>query len=165
MATKSIYKLDNERITSDSIVHEESNEYINLKEYLNKFKTEIENSTKYQPGDTLEILNASMDFVGCVTGSAKGLHFTIFTQKKLDNINNVQVDILKANTRISGGGYLDNKSYVSGGYDYKELYSCTATVKSSNSIKIIVEKSSSFTNTTNNIPVTVSIEDIKLIFS
>ena len=36
MATKQIYKLDNERISSDSIAHQKSgNEYINLKEYLN----------------------------------------------------------------------------------------------------------------------------------
>ena len=165
MATKLIYKLDNERITSDSIVHKESNECINLKEYLNKFKNDIENSMKYKPGDTFEALNTSMDFAGCVTGSAKGLHFTIFTPKNLDNIENVQVDILKANTRISGGGYLDNKSFVAGGYDYKSLYSCTAAVRSSNSIKLIIEKSSSFSNTTNNIPVTVSVEDIKLSFS
>lgn len=35
MATKSIYKLDNERITSDSIVHQcEDESYKNLKEYL-----------------------------------------------------------------------------------------------------------------------------------
>ena len=35
MATKSIYKLDNERITSDSIVHQlEDDSYKNLKEYL-----------------------------------------------------------------------------------------------------------------------------------
>ena len=35
MATKSIYKLDNERITSDSIVHQlEDGSYKNLKEYL-----------------------------------------------------------------------------------------------------------------------------------
>lgn len=36
MATKSIYKLDNERITSDSIVHKKNNgEYKNLKTILN----------------------------------------------------------------------------------------------------------------------------------
>ena len=36
MAIKSIYKLKDERITSDSIVHEKSNKYINLKKYLDE---------------------------------------------------------------------------------------------------------------------------------
>ena len=41
MATKTIYKLDNERISSDSIVHEEkAGEYKNLKAILNEMKNQ-----------------------------------------------------------------------------------------------------------------------------
>lgn len=54
MAIKSIYKLNNERIASDSIVHELNDEHINLKSYLNSIYESGSNSNgsyiKYNDG-------------------------------------------------------------------------------------------------------------------
>ncbi len=41
MAIKTIYKLNNERITSDSIVHQDEENYQNLKTYLNSLKIKV----------------------------------------------------------------------------------------------------------------------------
>ena len=119
----------------------------------------------YKSGDTLELTNVDIFLAGTVTGSTKNLYFSFVPPKRLTNISSITIDTLKANTRISGGGYLDNKAFVDGGVDYKTTYTCTADVMSDNSIRFTVTKSSAFTNTTNNIPVTVTIANLKLTFN
>lgn len=119
----------------------------------------------YKPGDTLEYTNVEVILCGQVSNATKNLYFCLFTPKMLNNISTVTINILKANTRISGGGYLDNKAFISGGYDYKSLYTCSATKMTDNCIWFNVGKSSAFSNTTNNIPVSVVIHNLKLTFN
>lgn len=119
----------------------------------------------YKPGDTLEYTNVEVILCGQVSNATKNLYFCLFTPKMLNNISTVTINILKANTRISGGGYLDGKSFTSGGYDYKSLYNCSATKMTDNCIWFNVGKSSAFSNTTNNIPASVTIHNLKLTFN
>lgn len=119
----------------------------------------------YKKGDVLEITGSELNLIGCVTGSTKGLRFSLCTPKLLNNISSVTVEVLKANTRLSSGGYLDNKAFTAGGYDYVSLYTCTASVSSDNYVMLVAEKSTAFSNTTNNTPVCVTVHSIKLIFN
>lgn len=119
----------------------------------------------YKSGDTLEVLNKNINVSGFVTDRTKALTFSLVTPKRLNNIQSVTINTLKCNTRISGGGYLDNKAYVSGGADYKSLYNCSASISSENYIEFIVQKSTAYSNTTNNIPVAISIANLKLTFN
>lgn len=119
----------------------------------------------YKKGDVLEITGSELNLIGCVTGSTKGLRFSLCTPKLLNNISSVTVEVLKANTRLSSGGYLDNKAFTAGGYDYVSLYTCTASVSSDNYVMLVAEKSSAFSGTTNNTPVCVTVHSIKLIFN
>ncbi len=125
----------------------------------------VDENIYYKKGDVLEITGSELNLIGCVTGSTKGLRFSLCTPKLLNNISSITVEVLKANTRISGGGYLDGKAFTSGGYDYVSLYTCSASVSSDNYVLLVAEKSSAFSGTTNNIPVCVTVHSIKLIFN
>lgn len=165
MAIKSIYKLMNERITSDSIVHKESKEYINLKEYLKKFKTEIENFTKYQPGDTYEN-DFYLPINGHITNASKNVVATLVLPKRLDNIKSITCNKLVCEAR-GIKGYLNSQAgYVN--YVDKSGYTVSCRKNSNCSVEIRIAKSTAFTNVDNNTPITLALGenkgDIKLTF-
>lgn len=129
-----------------------------------KITLKNKNEFFYEDGDTLEITN-DVNLAGTVTGSTKALYFSITTPKRLDNVTSVTINTLKANTRISGSGYLDGGAFVNGGKDYLAAYTCVATISSENYINFTITKSSAFTNTENNIPVTTILANLKLTFN
>lgn len=91
---------------------------------------------------------------GYITGSTQTVGFTIITPKRLDNITTITFDNLELALRgISG--YLNSQS---GTVNYKSAsgYTYTAIITGKNTITINLQKSSAFTNVTNNTPVVVS---------
>lgn len=157
MAIKSIYKLKDERITSDSIVHKKSNEYINLKKYLDNLENGIEDKFNYQKGDTYIISDRSYITVGGSLTAAKGqIRFGIFVPKKLTLISKITISLAKITVRNTSGTYI---------LDYVDVTnSITASKSGDNAIYLSYAPGSTMSGT-NNTPVSVEIGALTLTFN
>lgn len=157
MATKSIYKLNSERITSDSIVHQcEDESYINLKTYLDNLENDIEEKLNYQKGDTYTIKDRSYVTVGGSLTAGKGqIRFGIFVPKKLTNISKITVNSAKITVRNTSGSYI---------LDYVDVTNNVSASKSGdNAIYLSYGESNMSGN--NNTPVSVEIGALILTFN
>lgn len=163
MANKNIYKLTSERITSDSIVHEDNNNYVNLKTYLEARKKETQQNY-YQINDTFTNAEAIILY-GYVTSGTTAVRLSFPVPKKLDNITSIIVQSFKGELR-GGKGYLNNQS---GDVEYVNKSGYTLNLYKSNGCNIYVtlDKNSAFTNVDNNTPVMFTIypRNLKLKFS
>lgn len=156
MATKSIYKLNSERITSDSIVHKKVNDYINLKTYLDNLENDIEEKLNYQKGDTYTIEDRSFVTVGGSLTAGKGqIRFGIFVPKKLTNISKITVSSAKLTVRNTSGSYI---------LDYVDVTNNVSAKKSGDNA-IYLSYGSSNMSGTNNTPVSVEIGALILTFN
>lgn len=141
------YSTDGLNFTSDGIwiIYRDANGKV----ALNKSTTDI----YYQDGDTQSLSNLVAS--GLITTSTKDVYLYIEFPKRLDNINTITCTSLNASARgISG--YLNS---TSGSYNYTndtENYTITINKTSSascNSIRLVLSKSTAWTNVTNNTPV------------
>lgn len=156
MATKSIYKLNSERITSDSIVHKKVNDYINLKTYLDNLENDMEKKLNYQKGDIYTIKDRSYVTVGGSLTAGKGqIRFGIFVPKKLTNISKITVNSAKITVRNTSGSYI---------LDYIDVTNNVSASKSGDNA-IYLSYGSSNMSGTNNTPVSVEIGALILTFS
>lgn len=157
MATKSIYKLNSERITSDSIVHQlEDESYINLKTYLDNLENDIEEKLNYQKGDIYTIKDRSYVTVGGSLTTGKGqIRFGIFVPKKLTNISKITVNSAKITVRNTSGSYI---------LDYDDVTNNVSASKSGDNA-IYLSYGSSNMSGTNNTPVSVEIGALILTFN
>lgn len=156
MATKSIYKLNSERITSDSIVHKKVNDYINLKTYLDNLENDMEKKLNYQKGDIYTIKDRSYVTVGGSLTAGKGqIRFGIFVPKKLTNISKITVNLAKITVRNTSGSYI---------LDYIDVTNNVSASKSGDNA-IYLSYGSSNMSGTNNTPVSVEIGALILTFS
>lgn len=156
MATKSIFKLNSERITSDSIVHKKVNDYINLKTYLDNLENDIEEKLNYQKGDTYTIKDRSYVTVGGSLTAGKGqIRFGIFVPKKLTNISKITVNSAKITVRNTSGSYI---------LDYVDVTSNVSASKSGDNA-IYLSYGSSNMSGINNTPVSVEIGALILTFN
>lgn len=156
MATKSIYKLNSERITSDSIVHKKVNNYINLKTYLDNLENDMEEKLNYQKGDTYTIKDRSYVTVGGSLTAGKGqIRFGIFVPKKLTNISKITVNSAKITVRNTSGSYI---------LDYVDVTNNVSASKSGDNA-IYLSYGSSNMSGTNNTPVSVEIGALILTFN
>lgn len=156
MAVKSIYKLNSERITSDSIVHKKVNDYINLKKYLDNLENDIEEKLNYQKGDTYTIKDRSYVTVGGSLTAGKGqIRFGIFVPKKLTNISKITVNSAKITVRNTSGSYI---------LDYDDVTNNVSASKSGDNV-IYLSYGSSNMSGTNNTPVSVEIGALILTFN
>lgn len=104
----------------------------------------------YKSGDTLSITSYT-DLNGFITSSATSVSFSLYTPKNLANITSITVTSFTGTLRgISG--YL-NKQTTAKNWLSDSNYTITATKMSDNMIRIVCDKSSAFTNVTNNTPV------------
>lgn len=157
MATKSICKLNSERITSDSIVHKKANNYINLKTYLDNLENDIKEKLNYQKGDTYTIKDRSYVTVGGSLTAGKGqIRFGIFVPKKLTNISNITVTSAKITVRNTSGEYI---------LDYIDVTNKVSASKSGDNAIHLSYASGSTMSGTNNTPVSVEIGALILTFN
>lgn len=107
-------------------------------------------TTHYVAGDTLSITSYT-DLNGFITSSATSVSFSLYTPKNLANITSITVTSFTGTLRgISG--YLNNQTTAKNWLSDSN-YTITATKMSDNMIRIVCDKSSAFTNVTNNTPV------------
>lgn len=109
----------------------------------------------YENGEIYQINNSYINVGGCITSGQKQLRFAIFTPKLLTNISSIVVDNAKLTVRHVGGGYL---------LDAQDVTSRLEAHKAGHNVIYLVYVSSSAINTTNNTPVAVEINDLKLTF-
>ena len=106
--------------------------------------------THYVAGDTLSITSYT-DLNGFITSSTTSVSFSLYTPKNLANITSITVTAFTGTLRgISG--YLNNQTTAKNWLSDSN-YTITATKMSDNMIRIVCDKSSAFTNVTNNTPV------------
>lgn len=157
MATKSIYKLNSERITSDSIVHKKVNDYINLKTYLDNLENDMEEKLNYQKGDIYTIKDRSYVTVGGSLTAGKGqIRFGIFVPKKLTNISKITVNSAKITVRNTAGEYI---------LDYVDVTNKVSASKSGDNAIHLSYASGSTMSGTNNTPISVEIGALILTFN
>lgn len=110
----------------------------------------------YKPGDTYKINDSFINVGGCITSAQKQLRFTIFTPKLLTNISSIVANNAKLTVRHIGGGYL---------LDAQDVTSRLKAYKAGDNTIYLVYASSSAISTTNNTPVAVEINNLKLTFN
>ena len=160
MAVKSIYKLNDQRITSDSIVHKSNGTYTNLEKYL----LALDSASKYKPGETF-VNDDALILNGYVTSGSTAIRLSFPTSKRLDDISNISCQSFKGEMR-GIKGYLNSQS---GDVEYVNKSGYTLNLyKSNNScIYVALDKNSAFTNVDNNTPVAFVIYpgNLKITFS
>ncbi len=142
---------------ANKVTDDDMNEIKNVvnANYLEE-KSDIAN-LYYEPGDEIEIGGVSATELhvtnGYISSSTQSVFVTLNTPKRLDNINSIAVNNLNVEAR-GVQGYLNS---TSGYIEYTELsdYTITAWVSSPKSITLRLQKSSAFTNATNNTPVSL----------
>lgn len=111
----------------------------------------------YEMGDVIEIGGVSATELhivnGYISSSTQSVFVTLTTPKRLDNISSIAVNNLNVEAR-GIQGYLNSTSgYIE--YVGSSDYTVTAWISSPNSISLRLQKSSAFTNATNNTPVSL----------
>ena len=113
-------------------------------------------SNHYSSGDTYEI-NGYAALPGLLTGSAKSIHFTIFTPKDLSDISSITINSYNLDIRHPNGGYIATAlTSVSG--------TIQALKRSPNIVDITITLNTA-TSFTNNTPVSVAVNSLKLTFN
>lgn len=109
----------------------------------------------YENEDTYQINDLFANVGGCITSGQKQLRFAIFTPKLLTNISSIVVNNAKLTVRHVGGGYL---------LDAQDVTSRLEAYKAGDNTIFLVYVSSGAMSATNNTPVAVEINNLKLTF-
>ena len=111
--------------------------------------TAINNAIYYRNGEGF----VNYDYVnitGYVTGSGKQMQYTLFTPKRLDNINSITVN--KFSCIFRGiAGYVNGNSYID--YAATSGYTVSALKAGQNMITIVIYATNAYTSVNNNTPV------------
>ena len=113
---------------------------------------------KYSTGDIVELggTDGIVNYVtnGYISSGTKNLYLTITLSKNLDNITTISVNNFDVEAR-GANGYLNNQNgHIE--YTTQTGYTVTAAKSSNNSVTIIVSKSSTWSNVSNNTLISVS---------
>lgn len=110
----------------------------------------------YKPGDVYTITDRTYITVGGSLTASKGqVRFGVFLPKLLTNINSVTVSLAKLTIRNTSGSYI---------IDYKDVTSALSAAKSGDNTVYLSYGASSMSGT-NNTPVSVEINALKLTFN
>ena len=113
--------------------------------------SELAENMFYSSGDTLTH-NSYVPYAGMITTSSKWVVFSVPLPKSMANISSVTVTSLVGSMRgVSGylDGTTDETNLLSMGY------TVSTTISDDRMLRILLSKTSAFTNATNNTPVTV----------
>ena len=119
----------------------------------------------YKKGDTYEYNTSTSKIVaGYVTTSAKACYMSIWMPKRVPSDITLTLSAFVAIIRTHNGNYLDHGS-SSAKVDWMIGYDTKIVSFDENFINVGIEKSSAFTDVTNNTPVVVSINKMIVTFS
>lgn len=121
----------------------------------------VSENNYYKAGDTQSL--SELTIAGYVSSSTSALMMDIYLPKKIDNISSITITSGTATIRTTNGGYLDNNS---SGFDItKSPYSLAIYKREGNRITIRINKSSAYTNVTNNTPISGALSNLRLTFN
>ena len=109
----------------------------------------------YRSGETL-VIDGYTALPGLLTTSSKNVHFTIFTPKDMSYINSITINSYSLDIRHPSGGYIAN--------DVTSFDGIVATKRSPNMIDITITYNTAV-SFTNNTPVSVAVNNLKLTFN
>lgn len=109
----------------------------------------LKSSVEYASGDSYAITTNTP--VSGFINESKSIYFTVFTTKSLKNISSCSISIFTGNLRGINGAI--NSSTIPVTYTSSSDYTVTATKVSDNAIRIILTKTTAFTNSTADTPV------------
>ena len=126
---------------------------------LNQLQTNVENALEdlyYKSGDVFKFTNR-VPLVALVTSGTTRLYISIPVEKSLANINSIVCNSFQAEIR-GLTGYLNSESgFIE--YVNREGYTITCEKGTDNIIRVLLDKSTAWTNTSNNTPVIVMLNE------
>lgn len=122
----------------------------------------LANEAFYASGDGLTLSLTA--FAGIVTSSASKARITIPVAKSLANISTISVDVCKGGIRVPAGGYLDG---VGDTTDWVGRSGITVSAEKEGDyyITLAIDKTSAFSNVSNNMPVVMYASEVTLSFN
>lgn len=102
---------------------------------------------------------------GYITNESKQIYFTLTMPKSMANVTPTLTE-LKINGRHVGGGYIFSSAYISAGYDVLNDSALNVSIvkKDDNYITVLIESTTAW-SVTDNTPVSISIESLKISFN
>lgn len=124
----------------------------------------ILDSIYYKSGDSYSVSGRIVDN-GYISDSAKQINFTLTLPKSMANVTPTITD-LRVNGRHVGGGYVFSNGYVSSGYDVLNDSNITVSIatKQDDFLTIQLVSTTSW-SVTNNTPISMSIENMRITFN
>ena len=118
----------------------------------------------YSAGDTYNVSGRIIEN-GYISNSSKQINFTVTLPKSMANVTPT-ITSLKVNGRHVGGGYVFSSGYISAGYDVLADSNLTVSIlsKQDDFLTIMIESPTAW-SVTNNTPISISIENLKISFS
>lgn len=102
---------------------------------------------------------------GYITNDSKQIYFTLTMPKSMANVTPTLTE-LKINGRHVGGGYIFSSAYISAGYDVLNDSALNVSIakKTDDYITVLIESTTAW-SVTDNTPVSISIESLKISFN
>ena len=129
------------------------------------------NESFYKDNDTYVLTDGTTGRVyllGLITNVNKDYFFTLKVDKSLKKISSITVNTLKLVLRNSNGNYVEASGYTQGGINFLSSTYNVQVEKLSDyyiTFRITKQNDATFTNTTNNSPQIVEIDDLSLTFN
>jgi len=117
----------------------------------------------YQKGNKYSASNRVVN--GYITNDSKQIYFTLTLPKSMANVTPTLTE-LKINGRHVGGGYIFSSAYISAGYDVLNDSALNVSIaqKTDDYITVLIESTTAW-SVTDNTPVSISIESLKISFN
>lgn len=117
----------------------------------------------YQKGNKYSANNRIVN--GYITNESKQIYFTLTLPKSMANVTPTLTE-LKINGRHVGGGYIFSSAYISAGYDVLNDSALNVSIaqKTDDYITVLIESTTAW-SVTDNTPVSISIESLKISFN
>ena len=117
----------------------------------------------YQAGDVYSVSGRIVDN-GYISDSSKQINFSLTLPKSMANVTPTITE-LKVNARHVGGGYVFSSGYVNTGYDILSDSNITVNLTKEDDYITVTLQSTTAWSVTNNTPISISMESLKITFS
>lgn len=117
----------------------------------------------YQAGDVYSVSGRIVDN-GYISDSSKQINFSLTLPKSMANVTPTITE-LKVNARHVGGGYVFSSGYVNAGYDILNDSNITVNLTKEDDYITVTLQSTTAWSVTNNTPISISMESLKITFS
>lgn len=129
---------------------------------LNNSVAALNDDMFYKSGDTFILSGVEFVCVGIFTDGNHQIRWTIPTEKRLDNIKGITLESIKTSIRHPKGAYMAGEGGAA--EDITKLGTVSVATKSKNVLGFTFVYNKQMTEFTNNVPVVISMPELKLTF-